>query len=141
VSATLNSQPCDSFPTRALRLLTEEGHLSTSRAARLMIDRGIVTEDELETIQWDGLVSKIGKAWRTRDAEGLPRAGMMTIKEAATKEPIWATRPMWDADAYVANIAERFDGRDENHLGGMKLCAEMKRRFGWAPEPPPLPTL
>jgi hypothetical protein len=139
VSATLTSPPAEPRRDRILALLTKHGQMTIPEWTRKAIDDGIWTDDELEEATFQACKREVENAGRSKDRQGLPRAGRTGLLDLATKQEYWAQRPMWSLDAYTINIQERFKGRDGEHRMGCLLRDECLDRYGCAPDIPPLP--
>jgi hypothetical protein len=139
VSAMLTSPSTESRRDRILALLVEHGRMTVADWTRRAMLAGIWSDDELGEATFQACKREIQEAARSKDRQGLPRAGRTGLVDLASQQEFWAQRAMWSVDAYRVNIDDRFRQRDGEHRIACLLRDECLDRYGCAPDVPPLP--
>lgn len=118
------------------------GPMTIPAFARHCLSIGIWAEHEIAGFALTTVEGKIRQALKAPDTSGLPYAGPTNPRdddeaadedESGSKAQPWRTRPLWNFDDYVLNIAEGIKQRDAIHFHIVDLADECRGRFGRAP--------
>jgi hypothetical protein len=129
----------DAIPTeseeRRVRKFFEQigGAMSTAAFARLAIERGVWTQQELDRFNVQAAQARIRRYLKKPDASGLPFAGQ-TVEHDESDAPIWKQRFLWDFEDYDLNVRELASQVNQRYWNAIGLINECRARYGRVPE-------